>query len=649
MKFVLCGLSLLFTTFAANLSAEVVVLTDLQGRDVEAEILRIEGQSVRIRRPADGREFVLPLSNLSVDSQLLVKNMEERLKRVSTATITGDWRRLEVEQPGNMDAATVCGMETGGAETRRTTGVYSLHAPIGSWIRAKFETNRGQVETWVRFHGNATHWKFTLDENKVLLSKDGAEPQVVGISLREGEVFEIDFNSDPDRYAQHLCLNAYSDQLQGMAPHLSRFTAFCIRDRNPTAASVRAIAALDPEALGLVVDAEHLPDFAQSAGKKLQALSLVIRNLPPVKDGDRLTTDPITLPSLPSLQYFYVYFALSAPPDFGQTLVNSTPNLRAVYIAVGSPRAKFAEVTELDKLVHLEAVNVPWAIKILPGELIKLPNLKSFRFYSGTLDRSDPDFKSLSKIQGLIHLNNRQDGFAGSVMEEWADLGNLQELLVLETFRAIDFTKLRDVEVLRLRRSSSHHDDFEIKDLGGLNKLWFLKLDLASQDEIDALGALPNASQVEYLFLDRGTFDDLTPLTSMKNLRALSVFKADSMVREVDLSLFPKLERAHLRELNELTSVVGMAGHPSLIEISLNLPKLKTLGPPGGSPVLKAFAMRNMDDITDLKAIQGAANLTSVIFSNCDGLAPPLEIDLDQIDRVYVRGCDSLADRSIGE
>lgn len=63
----------LFVVGAANLSAEMLTLTDKQGRSIKADVIAVEDGKAKIRRD-DGQTFELPLANLSEADQVKLRS-----------------------------------------------------------------------------------------------------------------------------------------------------------------------------------------------------------------------------------------------------------------------------------------------------------------------------------------------------------------------------------------------------------------------------------------------------------------------------------------------------------------------------------------------------------------------------------------------
>ncbi len=80
--------------FGAALYAETRVWTDTAGRKVEAELIRVDGDQVRIRRSIDGQVFSLPIVKLSEADQEFL-----RAQTKTTAEASAD-----PEQPGKAKA-----------------------------------------------------------------------------------------------------------------------------------------------------------------------------------------------------------------------------------------------------------------------------------------------------------------------------------------------------------------------------------------------------------------------------------------------------------------------------------------------------------------------------------------------------------------
>ena len=72
---------MLVMIFAPVLDAEMRRWTDVSGRTVEAELIKVEGDEVKIRRSADGQTFSLPIARLSeADQDFLRQQMTAKTK-----------------------------------------------------------------------------------------------------------------------------------------------------------------------------------------------------------------------------------------------------------------------------------------------------------------------------------------------------------------------------------------------------------------------------------------------------------------------------------------------------------------------------------------------------------------------------------------
>jgi len=650
-----------FLGFAASLMAapRVETLTDREGRQLRVIVFGVGDEVVRIRRLRDGSEFEIPLDRLSAERRELVLAGEKRSPApVDEPGAEGgergageraEWRRLRVTLPSSFDGVSGAGLSQAFCE-KRSGRSYDLWLPVGCWVKANIKTRQKMLETLVRFEGEASRWEFRTHGPRVSLARDGDGEEIVGVTLEQGSVPADWFSKGAIPLAETLCVELQElgqiDRLAAESPVPVR--AICATNYDLTDAEIASIADATPRALAIDLDYASRESLHHFEGGPLESCSLEFLDEPVERDGNRIADYPVTLPELPEMKYFSNYFTV-APADYAETLAEKTPALRTLTVSVSHPRAHFARFRGIDRFSRLESLNLPWGVQVQPDELLALPRLRVLRVDKNGLNRRNRAFSRLSEREALLFYANRMDQFPGEIMREWAVSGRMRSLVTLETFCALDFDGLEDVEVLKLRRGKKRRADFSLPSLGGLEALWYLKLNDATQEEIEEIGRLPNAGGLEALTLYRGSFSDLSVLESLVNLRRLELVDIDGNLVAIDLDRFPKLETLLVGSIEKLEEIRGLEAHSSLGDVFLSsCPALRPWEESFEHSNLHAIRLRNLDQFTDLSAFANAP-LTHVEVLRCDGLTRPLGISLEALDYRLVYGCDNLTDRIPGK
>lgn len=85
---------LLLVISAARVHAEIQTLTDNQGRSIQADVISVSGDQVKIKR-ADGQTFNLSLASLSDDDQ---KNLKAWAAKEATKSLPADALQVELSR-----------------------------------------------------------------------------------------------------------------------------------------------------------------------------------------------------------------------------------------------------------------------------------------------------------------------------------------------------------------------------------------------------------------------------------------------------------------------------------------------------------------------------------------------------------------------
>ena len=648
-SFVLVGLAwLVFSIGVSEGRSQEIVLKGVDGREFAAVVVKIFNSSVVVRRATDGKVFDLPFDQLSPESQqelLVLKTGQEKKEAVE---VSGDWRKLRVILEHPLDELGVAGLGSLGQEQRGAREI-ELRLPVGCWVKVNIKSHQKSLEHLIQFDGISAKWEFGNEGPRVTLRKDDGRTEIVGITLEEGTGSEVWFQKGEIPFAKTISIELQElGQIERIKESPVPINAICATNYPLTDPEIHAIGKSAPTALAIDLDYALMPSLSHFEGSKLESCSLEFLNEPEVMEGSKLKDYPVALPTLPELNYFNNFFSV-IPGDYVDTLAAKAPSLRALTLSASHQKATFAEFHGMERFPNLEALSLAWATKITVRELLKASKLKVFSCDNGGLPESGEGYSDFPLLTGLTELKNTIGAFPGNLMTEWADKGGMKTLLELETYRSVDFRKLRDLEVLKLLRNDKRNDEMDFTSLNGLNRLRALKINNATQEEIEAIGQLSNAGQIESLFLYGGEFSDLSPLRSLVNLRVLEVSRSTGELNRFDLAIFPKLEHFAAGSLPMLEEIANLDSHPSLQYISLSAcPALRSIGTSyAGSGVL-GFRLYNVDQITDLSVLNGSG-IEQLYVAYCDGLVSPLQFDFESIEYSLIYQCKNLEDRLPGK
>lgn len=639
------GTVLLLCLIVIPAFAEEFTFRSTGGLELTAEIVEVSDESVTIRRPSDGVSLVMPLSSLDEQTRTELLAMREAKGDGQNDSAAGNWKRVEIVLPQPMDSVAVTGVfdkmdMLGGARE------HTMILPVGSWVNLFIRTQQQRLEASVQFTGEASRWEVGSHGTKITLRKDRGPEKIVSVTLDEDLEPEQWFAGTQLPYADSISLELKKPGQLPVAKSLSPVPISSLVDRGEdvTDAELAEVARAGAKAVSINPDYALMPSLAHFAGTDLECLSFGFFNQPSVSNGKKLADYPVDLPDLPDLKHMGVSF-LVVPGDFGESLCRNAPRLRTLMVSARSPKAPFSEFKGLERLPDLEVLNLPWGVKTTVEELKKLKKLRFFGCDNGGLIKGRGQYQDFPTLTGLLGFRTTMLGFPPQHMQDWSANGNMKSIVSLETFRAFDFSYLRDAELVFLRRHNKSQDRYDLPALGSLSRLAHVKLNNATQGEVEALGRLPNASQIEGLELYRGTYVDLSPLKSMVNLRRLEISRGTGGLSRIHLTQFPKLKRLVVSYHDNLWEITGLPMHPSLEYVSLiSCPRLQLPHEPITIGSLRAFKLDKMDQVTDLSFLQDR-DISQLKLRYCDGLAEPLGIDLDSIDYCEVYNCDGLESR----
>ncbi len=615
--------------------------TNNQGNQITAEVIAQQKGKVIVRRISDGRVFDIPISSLSVDDQIW---LADRLNRITA----NQWRKLTITVPNPRDVVEVIGIDGGVVRERYGAVTYEINLPPGAWVKFYVLNERGSLEQMVKFEG-AKHWTVSSDGPRTLLDRDGKGPVAIGITLDHGVSMEQLSELPPGvDWALELSVELQSaDQIPMLADFPAPISAIVGDGVRLNAANLRQLAGYNPKAMHLHVLVDDLPALAEF--KQLESLRIWLQGLQLFQrpGKNRYTVPTIPFPSIPTLRDIALQVP-AAPNDLPDVLAASVPNLRMFDIDVMPTRPpEFAVWTNLGQFRQLESITNGWGITFAVETLAKHPRLQCIVFGPSGIRSDDPGLVHMESNYNLRILANRHGGFPGEVMERWAQNGGLEALHGLQTFRNLDLSLLESLETVSLRRDGRNQDEFDISRVGSLSKLKLLSLHYAKQEEVEEIARLSNRDQLEVVLLANGSFDDITPLTALPNLKRLELVSHRGNMPKLDLGIFPKLEYFRASNLDEITKIEGVASHPALMALSIrNIPNLTGFGEAAPNNRLRYLSLLSCGALTDLDSLGQCTAIKQVFLYDCDGLTEPLAIQAsNQIGYFYVSGCAQMASR----
>lgn len=640
------ALAISLCPLARTESEMVETLTDIDGREIRAVVVRVLNTRVVFRRVSDNKVFDLPLDRLNEATRTRLREIRDGDQPVPKVMAAAPWKRLLVELPNPLDDISISGLGGLGEEARGST-TRELMLPEGGWVKVNLKANQEMIECLVHFDGKARQWTIRSEGPRVYLSEDGGPERVVGVTLEEGTGPEKWFAQGSVPFGETVSVelqeNGQVDQL-GSSP--ARIAAICSTNYEQSDADVASIARLNPAALAIDLDYGMMGSLAHFENAPIEACSLEFLKEPVEMEGGRVKAYPVVLPTLPKLKYFNNFFTVT-PADYGDTLAEKTPALRALTVSASHPKARGATFHDLDRLPLLESLNLAWGAKTEVGELLKLPALRVFSCDNGGLP---PDqCGDLAKLQGLTEFKVTIGALPGEPIRQWSNAGGLADLWEYQAYRAVDFRPMKNLEVLKLRRNSNQHDALEVESLGGLERLWSLRVEGADQSEIEAIGRLPNASQIESLGLTGTEITDFSPLRTLVNLKRLELSNNEGPVEVLDLGIFPKLEHVFVGYFPNLISIENLANRPALKYFSLAYcPMLESVGDSFAGSNLVSVRLNGLAKFTNLDFLEGA-DIRQLELFRCHELVEPLHFDPGSTEYFLIHDCRNLPETLPGK
>lgn len=637
----------------ASESPQLETLIDINGREIRAEVVKVFNTRVVFRRVSDSEIFDLPLDRLNEATRqrlLEIKRGEggARVESPPMASASAEWKRLRVVLPNPLDAVAISGLGNFGQE-QRAASTHELRIPEGGWVKVNLKANHEMLEHFVRFDGKAGRWTFRSEGARLFLSEDDGPEKLVGITLEEGTGPEKWFAPGSVPFAESVSVELQeAGQIDRLGTAPARISAICATNYELTDPEIAEIAKRNPTALAIDLNYQLMPSLSHFEGSALEACSLEFLKEPVEIEDGRAKSYPVDLPSLPRLKYFNNFFTVT-PNDYAETLARKTPSLVALTVSASHQRPTPAWFSGLDRFSQLESLNLSWGAKTDVAELLKLPTLRIFACDNGGVPADGAGFSDFPKLRGLAEYQNNTGGFPADFVSEWAAQGGMERMVEYEGYRFPDFRHVKMLEVAKLRRNEKQHDPLDAASLGALDRLWSLRLDRADQADIDAIGKLPNAAQIEALYLYDGDYTDLSPLASLVNLKKLELAENRGGIEVLDLGIFPRLEHVYVGFFPALTAIVNLESRPELKYFSLSYcAKLETVGTSFTKTKLSGVRLNAVNRFADLAFLEGSQIRQLELF-RCNGLAEPLGLDLGFPGYVLIHDCLNLPARTPGK
>ncbi|MDF1812042.1 MAG: hypothetical protein P1V20_07505 [Verrucomicrobiales bacterium] len=132
-------------------------------------------------------------------------------------TLPEGWSRLKIRLPGVKAEPEVVGMGHSYVGRRLDGFRHELILPTVAWIRIGAPTRKGNLETLIPYRG-AGEWVVTIDDLVVSVSRDGAPPEVVGVSLPVNDAEDFLASFDASTITQPVSLELRNAEHPALIP-----------------------------------------------------------------------------------------------------------------------------------------------------------------------------------------------------------------------------------------------------------------------------------------------------------------------------------------------------------------------------------------------------------------------------------------------
>jgi hypothetical protein len=622
--------------------------TDSAGRKLEAVFVRVKDGRARVVRVSDGQFFDLEIATLSAEDQ-------EWIARQTTpdAGVAGNageqrefggWSRLIIRMPGGLDAPSTAGTGSKTMLRRMDALHHTAILPHGFWVKLNVLTGEGNLESLVKFGGESA-WEVRVEDHVTYVSRDGGPLEAVGVSFPLADPVSWLAQRNPTEFPGPVSVEIRgSDQVECLESLPFAVHAIVCDDVRLEETGLRKIAGTKPLALDLGLDYGDVRILGEFAG--MESLVVSLSNIPSRREAGRVVAEAFDFPVMPTLRDLAVR-SVAAPPGFPESLVSWAPMIRFFHFSVGGDfPAAFVDWAGIDALAGLEAFHATWGIRIDTRELTRLKKLRSIVLADGALAGSEPGFAELAPEFKLIHLDTGLNSIPRASWEAVVRSGSLDELTRLEISTEIDWAKLSNLESLCLRLPSVGSQD-RLTGLGTLPRLRSVDLENLAQADLEALGALPNRERLAVVRLEKGTYQDVTPLRGLSNLTRLVLYDHSGDLGAVNLGIFPNLSTFHGHLLRKLVQIEGAGDHPTLEVFSARTCReLAEINGSGARSRLTALSVMRCGQLSSLDAFQEALDLRQIALEDNPELrSPPSLIELPEIDYLHLRNSGVFPDR----
>ena len=640
-----------FLFFIQSSMAEVRTLTNTRGVGIEAEVLKVSGGKVTIKRVSDGRTFEIPVNSLIPADQAWLKSFAAK---PVTAKPGAKWLPLTVEFPlpekyGR--APRVVGVGHSLTAVRTGASSYDLLLPAGAWVRLEtsaFDGSSARPDHLVKFNGER-NWAARINNGLLLLSRDSGAEEVAGISIPDDDV---DFQAAIDQTRRYKPGISFSMDI-GSGVDLAKLPDFgfpqtaAVVNLSSTSRTVLNLEHLidkNIKALEISLYKQHLPELNKI--KALEALNLRLNTL---RDD---TDPPPPLASLPQVKDLTLY---GFPNDF--TMHNTLLAQKQLRCLEISPKERGAVLFQgINGLKTLESLDVS-SIQFEGSEFCALTNLRALTLSSDLFNENDAGLSELSEIKGLQHLE--RPFLPGDHLEKWAKSGALSGLERLEGgggFSPRYSPGLKYVDY----GSSSSSSTTPYREYARLAELVFFDAYGLEVDEWRTVATFKNRARMKAMDLsfndlhfsfstsdDRISEASLKKLASFENLRYLKM--RSGKFKTMDFSLIPSLEHAAVDDDNALAEIRGLDEHKSLRSIIVDSCEfLKAISGSRDNHKLQFVELDDCPALTDVSGLNQAKNLMIVKVNKIDGLNEPQPfLESGQAMKIEVSRCKNLRDRRI--
>ncbi|MDF1811360.1 MAG: hypothetical protein P1V20_04080 [Verrucomicrobiales bacterium] len=637
-------LTLSFHFYSLCPAQEVRVFTNKEGVEISAKYLGVlnDGKFVKILRVSDGRQFVFPVTTLSLEDQAYIA---EQIKK-QAAESSGAGRTLLIKGINVRDRAAPFTTRTIWEDPNIGATEHRLAVPRGAWICYSTTIEDTYGRYFIPYKGERL-FEFEASGNELWLKRDGAEKELVGVVITYESGFDDKdirrkIRSIDGTKVKHVLgiafqSSSYLEQIDALSEDIP------IAVYTPGTLSRKQWAALaKAKVIGIHadIDSSDLPELATQL--QLEQLAVNIKNHP---DGQA-----IDLPPLPKLKHL-VMLNGGRQINWDKSL-QGLPALESLVLlrssqetpSGGTPVSSFAANPKL----RLLALNDSSGIAMQASALTTSPNLR-FLHYIDRAVEGDLTVEMLKNLPNLEYFSGIDATLSGNQIDEWLATGAGKIIRDFASYSVPDCKLLPKLERLRVEKSSMQGGIYEYERLSHAPaSLLILDIEGISNKDFELL-QLPEPGALVSLRLFATKIDNVDLLYRFNKVRKLYYSSNSGRISSINLAKFPDLEYLSLYSFTDLEKLENLTASKSLRYLSLSRNDYLTdLGEAVANDTLEEINLNYLARLTSLSSFERLSNIKRVYLYKLAKLENYANLDTaGTLKYMSIRECGGFEDRTI--